>query len=120
MTSIQKFYLSGRDVALKKISIKSKLYLYIVPIIVIGIIASFTMLYYIANEKYIDYLNEQYEDDIEYLQSVSYQILITRQEPISEHLYLPDNCSGIRIYDNQNKLISPSIHCGDIITGWRR
>lgn len=90
---------------MKKISIKNKLYLNIVPIILIGIILSFAMLYYIANQKYIDYLNEQYEEDIEYLQSVSYQILKTGETPSSEHLHLPDNCSGIRVYDNQNNLV---------------
>lgn len=90
---------------MKKISIKNKLYLNIVPIIVIGIIVSFVMLYYIANQKYIDYLNDQYEDDIEYLQSVSFQILTTGEEPINGHLHLPDNCSGIRVYDNQYNLL---------------
>lgn len=90
---------------MKKISIKNKLYLNIVPIIIIGIILSFAILYYIANQKYIDYLNEQYQDDIEYLQSVSYQILTTGEKPANEHLHLPDNCSGIRVYDHKNNLV---------------
>lgn len=92
---------------MKRISIRNKLYISIVPIIVIGIIASFAMLYYIANEKYVDYLYEQYEHDVEYLKSVSIEILKNGNIPATGHVDLPDSCSGIRVYDlNDNLLYS--------------
>lgn len=90
---------------MKKISIKSKLYLNIVPVIVIGIVLSFAMLYYIANQKYENYLNEQYKDDITYLKAVSMEILKTKNKPKGEHLHLPSNSLGIKVYDLDNNLV---------------
>ena len=63
------------------------------------------MLYYIANQKYIDYLNAQYDDDIEYLEDVSIEILKTGNTPEGEYLKLPGNCSGIKVYDLDDNLV---------------
>ena len=90
---------------MKKISIKNKLYLNIVPIIIVGIILSFSLLYYIANQKYVDYLNEQYEDDVEYLQKVATDILKTGTIPERDYIKLPENSSGIKIFDEKNSLV---------------
>lgn len=94
-----------KDITLKKISIKSKLYLNIVPIIVIGIVLSFAMLYYIANLKYVDYLNEQYQEEITYLRTVSTDILKTGNKPHGRYLHLPSSTSAIMVYDLNNNLV---------------
>lgn len=94
-----------KDIILKKISIRSKLYINIVPIIIIGVIASFAALYYIANEKYSDYLYDQYEYDIEYLKDISVEIIQNGTIPSEKYIRLPDSCAGIRVYDLNDNLI---------------